>query len=309
MSLLLTEYLPDPADLDADAVVETRKRLQAYLQQFWPELDTRPNSVFGDVYLTPMATLMTAAEVAVQRFKSDLDLANVAAGVVYDPDFVTAFLKNFGISTETAINASGTVRLVFNVDQEYVIESSTTFTFGSSVFFINPEEGNPIYIKPTTEPNAKRVLTKTGVDQYEVYLPVTGTPGAQVNDGDSCTISVPIDTLVSINAVGKVDPGKPDETIITLAAKAQRQFAAASLSSRSGIVSFCSARWPGLLAMSASVTGDSEMLRSGQNPLGIFEGAVDVFVKSSDTFTDGEAIVPLTYDIERQAWVGRLTRN
>ena len=307
MSLLLTEYLPDPADLDAAAVIETRKRLQAYLQQFWPELDTRPNSVFGDIYLTPMATLMTAAEIAVQRFKSDLDLANVAQGVVYDVDFVTAFLKNFGISTEGAINASGTIRLVFNVDQEYVIESSTTFTFGSAVFFINPEEGNPIYIKPTTEPNARRVLTKTGVDQYEVYLPVMGTPGAQINDGDAAVISVPIDTLVSINAVGKIDPGKPEETIVTLAAKAQRQFAAATLASRSGIISFCSARWPGLLALSATVTGDREMLRSGQNPLGIYEGAVDVFVKSSDTFSEGEAIVPLTYDIERQAWVGRLT--
>ena len=307
MSLKLTEYLPDPSALDPAAVIETRKRLVTYLAQFWPELDTRPNSVFGDVYLTPAATMMTALEVAMERFKSDLDLSNVSAGKIYDTDFVTAFLKNFGVSTDQAINASGTVKLVFNVDQEFVLESSITFTFGDAVFFLNPEEGNPIYIKPTTEPNARRVLTKTGEDQYEVYLPVTGTPGALVNDGDQATSSVTIDELVSITAMGNMDAGKPADSLITLADKAQRQFSAASLASRSGVISFCSSRWPGLIAVSATVTGDREMLRSGINPLGIYEGAVDVFVKSASTFAKGEAIVPLTYDIERRAWIGRLT--
>lgn len=307
MALKLTEYLPDPDDLDPSAVIETRKRLQAYLQDFWPELDTRPNSVFGDIYLTPMATMATALEVAMQRFKSDLDLTNVSNGVIYDVDFIRAYLKNFGVSTTEAINASGTIKLVFNADQEYILDSSTTFTFGSAVFFVNPEEGNPIYIKPTTEPNAKRVLTKTGETQYEVYLPVTGTPGTTVNDGDQALISVAIDTLVTVTAVGSFDPGKPADSIITLAAKAQKQFAAASLTSRSGVISFASNRWPNLLAISATVTGDREMLRSGTNPLGIYEGAVDLFVKSRATYANGESLVRLTYDTERQAWIGRLT--
>lgn len=307
MALKLTEYLPDPSDLDPAAVIETRKRLSAYLSQLWPELDTRPNSVFGDIYLTPAATLMTTLEVAMARFKNDLDLGNVSAGKVYDVDFVTAFLKNFGVAADRAINASGTIKMVFSVDKEYVLESSTTFTFGESVFFFNPEEGNPIYIKPTTEPDARRVLTRTGQDQYEIFLPVTGTPGASVNDGDQAVSSVAIDELVSITAMGNMDAGKPADNIITLADKAQRQFSAASLTSRSGVVSFCSNRWPGLIAVAATVTGDREMLRSGVNPLGIFEGAVDVFVKSSDTLTKGEAIVPLTYDVERAEWIGRLT--
>lgn len=307
MPLKLTAYLPEPSDLDTAAVISTRQRLQTYLQQFWPELDTRPGSVFGDIYLTPAATMMTAMEVAMQRFKSDLDLANVSGGIVYDPEFVQAFLNNFGVTTGKAINSSGTVKLTFTVDKEYILESSTTFSFGSTVFFINPEEGNPIYIKPTSDPTARRALTRTGTDKYEVYLPVTGTPGAQVNDGDEAVASVTIDELTGIVAVGNIDPGKPADSLILLADKAQRQFAAATLASRSGIISFCSTRWPGLLAVSATVTGDREMLRSGVNPLGIHEGAVDVFVKSSSRFSEGEAVVPLTYDVERQSWIGRLT--
>jgi len=307
MSLKLTEYLPDPSDLDPAAIIETRKRLATYLAQFWPELDTRPNSVFGDIYLTPAATMMTSLEVAMERFKNDLDLANVSAGKIYDVDFVEAFLKNFGVASDRAINASGAIKMVFSADKEYILESSTTFTFGESVFYFNPEEGNPIYIKPTTEPDARRVLTRTGQDQYEIFLPVMGTPGATVNDGDQANMSVTIDELVSITAMGGFDAGKPADNLITLADKAQRQFSAASLASRSGVVSFCSNRWPGLIAVSAVVTGDREMLRSGLNPLGIFEGAVDVFVKSSSTLAKGESIVPLTYDVERQAWIGRLT--
>lgn len=307
MPLKLTEYLPDPNDLDPSAIIETRKRLQAYLQDFWPELDTRPNSVFGDVYLTPMATMMTSLEVAMQRFKSDLDLTNVANGIIYDVDFIKAYLKNFGVSTTEAINASGTIKLVFNADKEYILDSSTTFSFGDAIFFVNPEEGNPIYIKPTSEPNAKRLLTKTGENQFEVYIPITGTPGTTVNDGDQALISVEIPELVSSTAVGGFDPGKPTDSIITLAAKAQKQFAAASLTSRSGVISFTSNRWPNLLAVSATVTGDREMLRSGVNPLGIYEGAVDLFVKSRATYASGESLVRLTYDTEREAWIGKLT--
>lgn len=307
MSLKLTEYIPEPDQLDPAAVIETRNRLVAYLKEFWPLLDTRPNSVFGDIFLTPMAVTVTALEVAMSRFRNDLDLANVSAGSLYDTDFIRAYLKNFGVDPAQAINASGTVKLVFNTDKAYVLDSSTTLSFGDNVFFFNPEEGNPIYIRPTSEPSAKRLLTKTGENQFEVFLPVTGTPGVSVNDGDQAILSTTIDELVSITAMGNMDKGAPPDNLITLADRAQRMFVAASLSSRSGAVSFCASRWPNLIAATATVAGDREMLRGGTNIFGAFEGALDLFVKSSATLAKGETLLQLTYDLERQSWIGRLT--
>jgi hypothetical protein len=48
------------------------------------------------------------------------------------------------------------------------------------------------------------------------------------------------------------------------------------------------------------------MIRDNVNPLGVAEGAVDVYVRSRRTYTFGESIISLVYDSGRAAWVGRL---
>jgi hypothetical protein len=305
--MTFTEYIPRPRELSVQSVVDTRKRLQSILAQYWPELDTRPNTPLGDWYLTPMATLTAMLEEGWRRMASDLDPTNVINGRVYNEDFVKAFLVNFGVSPAYAVNASGTVKLVFSMDQQVVISGSTVLTFGSSTFSINPEEGDPVYVHPSTTAVGKHILVNTAPNRYEVYLPVIGSPGSQVTDGDQASLSPAIAGLESCTAIGHFDSGRMEDNVFTLADKAQRQFAAANLSSRSGVISFVSNRWPNLQSVSAAVTGDIEMLRGGPNILGISEGAVDVFVKARRDYAVGEASIPLTYNSTLQAWIGRLT--
>ena len=96
-TLQLDQYLPAANEIAPDIVLLVRQRLQKYLQDWWPELDTRPNSVFGDLYLTPMAVTVAALEIAYRRRDADLNLANVANGIVFNPVFVDGFLRNFGV--------------------------------------------------------------------------------------------------------------------------------------------------------------------------------------------------------------------
>lgn len=302
----LTDFIPSPAELSADAVVAARQRFEAYLTQFWAELDTRPNSVFGDITLTPFAVLATAVEVAMERFRSDLDLTNVAQGVMWDEDFVRAYLANFGVLSRDVVPANGTIKLTFNVDQDYIIDADTTFTFAAQVFKLNPEEGSPVTLYSTGTAGGRRVLTKTADDTYEVYLPVYGPPGSVVSDGDQATSTLTNTELTGVVASGNFDSGLPPETTPQLAVKAQKTFASANLTSRSGIISFMALRFPQILNATATITGDTEMIRAGRNPLGLLEGAIDVFVRSRTTFLTGEATLPLTYDLDAQAWVGQL---
>jgi hypothetical protein len=109
MSQLLRDYLPDITQLSIAQVLAIRKRFVDDLAANWPQLDTRPNSVAGDLGVTPVATLVAKAEAAVAMIQSDLNLGNVANGNIYNPAFVTAFLANFGVTQARGVMATGVV--------------------------------------------------------------------------------------------------------------------------------------------------------------------------------------------------------
>ena len=127
-----------------------------------------------------------------------------------------------------------------------------------------------------------------------------------MTDGDTATSDLSLVQLVSVTAAGNFDQGLQPSTTPQLAMRAQRTYASANLTSRSGIISFLNLKYPQILGASAVITGDREMLRAGQNPLGLAEGAIDVFVKSNPYYSVGEAVIPLTYDLNTQTWVGRV---
>ncbi len=302
-----TDYLPTPDQLDPADVIAARQRLQTYANQFWPELDTRPNSPFGDIHLTPLAALVAAIETAKTKLFSDLDLSNAARGIVFNVDFLSAYLKGLGVSSRNAVAASGTIKLTFSDDLDYSFDLDASFSFGTQVFKINPQEGNPVLIQSTNAQGGRRVLTKVADGQYVVFLPVNGPSGSVISDGDTATTTLTTTQLLSVVAAGDFDSGLMAETVPQLAIKAQRNFASANLTSRSGIISFMTLRFPNLLGASATLTGDTEMVRPGKTPLGLAEGAIDVFAKSKINFLSAESLVTLVYDYNQQAWVGQAT--
>ncbi len=306
MVTLATDYFPTPAQINAADIANARARLATYLASWWPELDTRPGSVFGDLDLTPRGVMTAAGEIAWSRFKSDLQLANVAQGIIYDEAFVAAFLKNFGVSAQAAIAATGTVQIVFSANKSYVLDPGSSFTFGASVFQISPNAGDPVIVYPAGSSQGSWVLTQIAPGQFAVYLPVTGPAGSAVQDGDTPQVSLTQQEIISVSAAGHFDSGSPPETLPQLAVRAQRTFASASLTSRSGAISFISQLWPNLVGVSVVVTGDREMIRASRNPLGIAEGALDVCLKSRATFSSGQVVLPLAYDGNLGGWVGRI---
>lgn len=303
---LSTNYFPTPSQIAPVDIADSRARLVVILAAWWAELDTRPGSVFGDLDITPRAVLTAGTEIAWAKFKSDLQLSNIAQGIIYDADFVTAFLKNFGVSTQDPVASSGTIELIFSVNKSYVIDPNATFTFGNFVFQISPSAGDPVIIYPVGSNIGTWVLTPIAPGQFAIYLPVNGPAGATANDGDTPTSSLTQQEIISINAAGDFDPGELSESLPQLAVRAQKTFASASLTSRSGALSFINQTFPNLAGTSVVITGDLEMTRASQNPLGVSEGAVDVFLRSRPVFSAGQVVLTLTYDTNLQGWVGLL---
>lgn len=301
----LDNFLPTPAELPVSEILFVRERLERYLSDWWPELDTRSNSVFGDLVLTPMATMTAALEAAYRRRESDLNLANVARGVVFDPEFVDGFLNNFGATSRASVASSGVIRLAFSEDRAYVLDTETRFVLNGQSFRVGESEGNPLVIVAAGQPG-RRSLTRESQGRYTVLLPVYGSPGAQVASNLVGTTSWNESRLTQVQAAGDFDSGLTGDSLAARAARVRYTFAAASLVSRAGAESFVFSRFPGLTAASVVVTGDQEMIREGTNLLGLSEGMIDIHVRSQPVFTTGQVVQRLAFDPVRDGWVGRL---
>lgn len=303
---LLTHYLPNPEEIPPEVIIDGRERLAGYLNQWWPELDTRPNSPFGDLHLTPLATLMVSLERALRRRDNDLNLANIAQGRIVSEDFARQYIRNFGLATRDEVPATGIVELEFRANRQYQIDPQTLFAFGQSVFKINPSEGSPVTIYPTASGEGRHVLVNRGNQRFVVQLPVTGESGQVINKGDTANHNLQIDDLQSVTAAADFDPGTPPESLPQLADKALRTFASPDLSSPAGAVSFLWRSYPNLVGASAVLSGHKEMLRDGTNILGINEGAMDLHVRSRKDYVEGQWRVTLTYDNSEGLWQGRI---
>ena len=304
-TIKLGDYLPAPSEVPIDHVLATRQMLDTYVKSWWPELETRPNSVFGDLHLTPLAVLLSAIDIAMARRESDLNLDNLAAGIVFNENFARSYLKHFGVVAASAIPASGVVRLVFSADKVYAIDSSSVIKFGTITCRFSAEEGSPIMIYPTGTPNQRRVLTRVSDSEFVVLFPVTGAAGSLVADGIRGTMALPHPEFVRVEAAGDFDAGQGQPSLMALADQARRGFFAASLTTRTGALAFLAQRFPNLAA-SIVVSGDAEMLRDSSNIIGLKGGKVDCYLKSRVSPLAGSQITQLTWNPIETAWVGRL---
>lgn len=302
----LTKYIPDPEDLSMARVRSVKDRLRAYAAAWFPEIDTRPNSPFGDLYITPGAMITAAVEVAVEKALADVDLASLADGNVTDTAVAEAFLRNFSVGEFAGVSSTGVIKLVFSTNDTYALDAGTQFMFGASAFMLATDEGDPLLIYPTNTVNQRRVLIRESDARYVIYLPVVGPAGSQVADGSTAVPNLQQLNLVSVTATGSFDPGRAELSIAQKAERAQRIFPAAGLSSRSGVLSYLSTYFPSLIAASCTQTGDREMLRDITNVLGVGSGAIDVFVKGQRQYAYNEVTLTLAYDTAQRAYVGKL---
>lgn len=301
----LADYLPGPEVLDPSAVQAARARLEQCVRSWWPELDTRPGSVFGDLHLTPLATLLASLEDALRQRDRDTDLEAISRGLVTDPDLARSFLANFGVTETSATKSHGLARMVFSVNQEVSLDPDVRFQAGSGLFNVVTKDGAALVIKPSGTAGARHVLTAEA-GQFVVYVPLQGTPGASVKAGASITYGQALNGLVGITAAGDFDAGVLSLTLSQMAERARALFTAGGLGTRRGAVGLVRAHFPGMVAVSAVMTGDVEMARDTDSLLGVAQGAMDILVRGSRNFQRAAGKVTLTYDVARGAWVGRL---
>ena len=306
----ISTYFPAAVDLDPATVADVRVRLETYFKKKWPDIDTRPNSVFGDLVLTPMSDLVAGIEVGLSRFMSDLDLENVSNNIIFNCGFVRKYLQNFAVYERETLQSSGIVRLLFNADQAYVIDRRARYQFGSDTFSLRLPKDGPLQLlrvgSALTGYGNERILRDMGDGTFAVDVDVVGVMATAVAAGATGTTDYPMDNLVSATALIDFDAGLPPTSLPELASKTRSTFYAATLATPGGASKFLMKEFPNLYGVSAVSSGDAEMLRDSVNALGISNGAMDVYARSKG-FAFTETInVRLAYNPVSKQYYGRL---
>lgn len=296
----INTYFPDVADVTQEQLLSARQRLDTILKQKYPNLDTRPNSVFGDLGLAPYAYLVACHEIAMDRFMSDLDLEQVANGIVYNCDFVRKYIQNFATVDQATLKSSGVIRLVFCADDSYTIDRRARFIFNTENEFTlrlaNPGSLDVLPVgsvpSPYTNEYALKQISET---EYAIDIGVVGTMVSQVSSGDVGTTDYSVADLTSILAVTNFEFGLPSESLATLAAKTREAFYSATLTTRSGANNYLAREFPDLAATSPILPGDTAAVRAAINPLGVANGKMDICVQSKNFGTTVSQTLQLTY--------------
>lgn len=309
---LITTYFPEADSLSTDTLLQTRARLDTFLRIKYPDLDTRPNSVFGDLVVSPYTYLVASLESAMGKFMSDLDLEQVANGVIYNCEFVTKYLNNFAVVDQQTLQSSGVVRLVFCNDSAYTIDRRANYLFGTgNVFSLrlpNPGSLNVLPVGSIPEPYSNDyVLKQISEVNYAIDIGLVGTMTTQVLSGTVGTTDYAVTDMVQIAAVTNFNFGLPAESLATLAAKTRETFYSATLTTRSGANSYMAREFPDLVAVSPIVPGDTEAVRASVNPLGVANGKLDICVQSQNFGTPVSQTIKLNYGGSgSSAFYGRL---
>jgi hypothetical protein len=310
MSLLLNSYFPSVSELTDEQLRESRSVLEGVVRVKYPEQDTRPGSVFGDLHLNPAAVTAASCSEAVRRLVSDLTLENVAGGLVYNPDVVREYLKNYVPTGGSGLMSYGVIRLVFSGDVTALFGDDGFFEFTSGMYF-SPggdvkfvprvfDEGS-IRIYPVGsylggfEGSNSYALSRTSSTRYFVDIPVIGDSIVAVLEGASMAPSVVVPLLESITVLGDFFvPALLTESLRTQARRAVIGFNAASFNTRRGVVKAVNDEFPDVSYVSTVVTGDVEMCRS---VVGLVDlPSCDVHVRTPLYGSTVREVVPLTYD-------------
>lgn len=302
-------YVPAFVELTPEEVADCRTRLETLSRTMFPELDTAPSTVLGDLILTPQAYQIAALEKGLERFMSDLDLANVAKDEIYNCDFVAAYIKNFSTDPSSSLRSSGVIRLVFSENKEYVLDRGVQFRLNDFVFSIYaPNTGSfNIYKVGNAVPVGVNgtVLRDSGSEAYFADIPVVGHDAeVEVLRGTEGLISVQIPELGSIAALIDFNSGATNASLPQLAERTRSTIYAASLNTRNGAIRYVEDNCPFVESVYAIRSGDDEMLR-GYNSSGVSSPCLDVFARSKSYAFVEEQTVQLAYDSTKDSFEGK----
>ena len=297
-------YMPAYVELTQEELYASRERLVNYLRTKFDKVDVVPNTVVGDLIVSPQAWTISALERGLDRVLSDLNTANIADNVIYNCDFVLSWLKNFVNGAQFTRPSSGVVRLTYETPERRALDRSTQFIISEDIYTIYlPNTGAFLIVPPGEEvPNGANgtTLVDTGSGTYFCDIPVVGETNVKtaeeqenstIESGSSVSTVTPIQGQVGLTTLTPFDPGYTSYSARQMAELAKTTVYAATMSSRNGAIRYITEACPFVESVHPIINGDRELLREYRNAYGTAAGCMDLYVRSkSYEFTETQVL-------------------
>lgn len=284
-------YFPAASELSDVRMRQMRSAVGTLVRSVYPDVDTSPNSPFGDLFVSPAAPALASDEVAVNRLFSDLDPENVANGVAYNCDFIRDFYLNFGIQDESTQRSYGVLRLIFSSSEEREIDRSTTFQLSAgSIYRPFVPQAGPLFLLPPGQSG----LSGTNFRNYTFYsegswvvdILVMGNAGQLGEAGGSVSVDRVIDGLTSAVALSDFKGGTTPPRLQDLARRVRYNFYSRTPTTRGGATNLIHQQFPEINITGCTVSGDAEMMRDVTNPGQVAAGNLDLMARSVELLED-----------------------
>lgn len=286
----LDYYFPKDSELRKDRVQAMRVAASHLVRSVASEVDTAPNSPFGDLFISPAAPEMASFEEAFNRVLSDMDPENLEGGTVYNCEWTQQFLLNFGIQDETEQRSYGVIRLVFNSNVLRELDRSTEFQVGSGVYRPFAPYAGPIRLvgghSAMLNASNDRSYAFIAQDNWAVDLLVFGNAGQTAAVGTSVAVDRTLDGLIAAVALSEFYGGISPSRIQELARRVRNNFHSRTPVTRGGAVNLIHQQFPELTITGCIVSGDPEQMRDVTNPLQVSAGKLDLLVRTSALLLD-----------------------
>jgi hypothetical protein len=309
MPVDLSKYKPYPVDLRVEDIRDARSRLVAYLQDQWRDVDFRPRSPFGDLFMTPAAYMETALNKAATRFLNDLDPNQIRIGRYYNEETVRLLFRILGVTDGQDLPGYGLVMLLFSSPETRTLEAPLKFYKGrwscSTMDGGGDESSITINAPGASVEDGPYRLTPVGNGFHRLYLPVyTDQPtvpqmGTELEwDGNPPEgLSRILVANTFTRPVLETDPRK-------MVNRASRQFARPGFSMRANLISYVSTCFPEIKYVGVYGTGDPEITRRRRNLLGVATPETDIYVRETNSLLWRDDTVLVKYDPESSSWKG-----
>jgi hypothetical protein len=268
----------------AESIEDTKLRLEAFISENYPNIDTAPGSVFSELVIKMAAYLQNPIFNELQTLNQAKAISEVigSATDTYSA-VIDAVASNYNTSRFAGKKSQGKLKVYMIRNTNAYINAG--FTFYQPVVKLNYKTTtNYVVTTNPTELNHLRLIQQG--ELYYFIIPIEAeNVGAEYQLSDKTKLSlgsnVTLTNFTDAEVYGNFTSGLPVDTDKILISKFQQSLANKTLLSKYSILSKLKEIYP-IQALSIVGANDAEMTRSKHNIFGLStSGKVDAYVRSS----------------------------
>lgn len=257
--------------------------LRAFINENFPEIETRKGSVFRSLVIAPAAAFYALMQAEQEQFRTSVQLANVDV-TAFDESVMEAFISNFLVTRNTGSRTTGLIRVDATQNKTYTVSQEVIFETGDLIQF-SPTADFTYSLEPTDTQEPLYLDPDTGTYYFLVNVLSVDVSDVQIDQDTVFTLSLDSfidEDIVGISSYNDFSTGTAAETLEEYRTRATEAVTVRNLVTDKAIRTVIPENFAEVSNIQPIGYGDDEMVRDLVLPQNIHKGGdIDIFVRDS----------------------------